>query len=794
MEARYLRVRGGELHLVLLRPSILLPPSVHLVDPRWADGAEGALVCIAAGRPPDSISMEGSMFNLPGRLDRLLLRHGSMLPKGAEEEIPLIKQDLEEIISILHGHCSEPKLENHAMVVRCWMKEVRELSYDIEDCIDQYEHATTATRSRTGPNIRRRKFNQRHGKMIPGVPWKLKQRLWMANKIREFSLRTQEALQRHTMYNNLGGITIASTTGGDACSATPWHPTHFREHTDNIRSVGIDADGMEAALNDLNKLKNLLASIPTASLEQFREHANKVCHIHPDMEAILNKLKNIPPGITTTSTTTRAENLWSLGELSNLRDLQLTYSEIHSDNLKDNMKYLGFILGKLRNLTSITLSPPGSSCPDNLHIDRDTKTRINVDGWSSVSSPPALLQRFELLPCVCIFSNLPNWIGQLGNLCILKIGIREVTSNNIDVLGVLPELTVLSLYVHTKPAERIVFDNAGFSILKYFEFICSVAWMKFEMGTMPSLRKLKLGFDVHIADQHDIIPVGIEHLSGLEEISAKIRVACTAHDHCRRFAESALTNAFMMHPGRPSVNIRCVDWTFHDKDNDCVGTREEECRTPMKQEHFVKEDLSEKSAVLQNEHDEEAHKFVDRRYYSIMDAAEIRRCPWSINEEQEQPVLIYDARTKISQSSSMHGEFWAAVQRLTGPAATPAKTKRHLHLTTSPELEDGFLPVRSLVFPSAPDPRCNMKKKKMRAGLEGVEQCGRTGPPNRRGPNPGGLQSLSSATKPCDEMMRTETPNSYCKASQCLAACRVAVDRPGAAVGCCCKPEDSCNC
>ena len=306
-----------------------------------------------------------------------------------------------------------------------------------------------------------------------------------------------------------------------------------------------------------------------------------------------------------------AENLWSLGELSNLRDLQLTYSEIHSDILKDNMKYLGSILGKLRNLTSITLSPPGSSCPDTLHIDR---TRINVDGWSSVSSPPALLQRFELLPCVCIFSNLPNWIGQLGNLCILKIGIREVTSNSIDVLGVLPKLTVLSLYVHTKPAERIVFDNAGFSILKYFEFICSVAWMKFEMGAMPSLRKLKLGFDVHIADQHDIIPVGIEHLSGLEEISAKIRVACTAHDHCRRFAESALTNAFMMHPGRPSVNIRCVDWTFHDKDNDCVGTREEECRTPMKQEHFVKEDLSEKSAVLQNEHDEEAHKFVDRRY------------------------------------------------------------------------------------------------------------------------------------------------------------------------------------
>lgn len=52
--------------------------------------------------------------------------------------------------------------------------------------------------------------------------------------------------------------------------------------------------------------------------------------------------------------------------------------------------------------------------------------------------------------------------------------------------------------------------------------------------------------------------------------------------------------------------------------------------------------------------------------------------------------------------------------------------------------------------------------------LEGVEQCGRTGRPNRRGPTPGSLQSLSAATKPCDE-------------PSARRACRV-------------KPEESCNC
>ncbi|KAL5204615.1 hypothetical protein ABZP36_009486 [Zizania latifolia] len=184
------------------------------------------------------------MLNLPERLDGLLSRHGSMLPKGAENEIPLIQQDLQEIISILHGR-GEPQLERHghSMTVRCWMTEVRELAYDMEDCIDLYEHAAaagsnTTTRRR---NITRRRWSTTRNKKIPWISEKLKQRLWMANKIREFSLRTQEALQRHKMMcecDNRGGITTAR--GDDAPSSSSGsghHPAPCTEYG----HVGIDA-------------------------------------------------------------------------------------------------------------------------------------------------------------------------------------------------------------------------------------------------------------------------------------------------------------------------------------------------------------------------------------------------------------------------------------------------------------------------------------------------------------------------------------------------------------------------
>ncbi|XP_037442978.1 disease resistance protein RGA5-like isoform X2 [Triticum dicoccoides] len=283
------------------------------------------------------------------------------------------------------------------------------------------------------------------------------------------------------------------------------------------------------------------------------------------------------------------DNVQSLGELTNLQDLRLTCSAVPSSSLKSKMNNMGSILAKLSNLRSVILEP--SSILDS----GSSSMSISCDSLSSVPSPPVLLQRFEWLPCSCTFSSIPKWFQNLSKLSILKIGVMELASNDVDVLRGFPRLAVLSLYVRAKPAERIVFTKTGFSVLKCFEFRCSVPWLEFEVDAMPSLLKLKLGFDAQV-DQHSTIPVGILHLTVLKEICVKIGGA-GASDLDKRAAESAWIDAIKMHPARPTFNIQCFDKMFNGKDDNNSEVRKEE----------VEEDSIEKHGVLQMGTREDAH-------------------------------------------------------------------------------------------------------------------------------------------------------------------------------------------
>ncbi|BAT10524.1 Os10g0364400 [Oryza sativa Japonica Group] len=154
------------------------------------------------------------------------------------------------------------------------------------------------------------------------------------------------------------------------------------------------------------------------------------------------------------------------------------------------MNIFGSVIESLVNLKSLALAAGFLNGTSSTAHFSSATTRMS---WQ-MCTPPRLLQRIDLSPHVCTFSTLPNWIRELGSLCILKIAVRKLGDGDMDVLGGLSELTVLSLHVSDAPEERIIFHEAGFPVLSYLKLRCSVANLAFDERAMPRLRRLVLGF------------------------------------------------------------------------------------------------------------------------------------------------------------------------------------------------------------------------------------------------------------------------------------------------------------
>ncbi|CAO2191092.1 unnamed protein product [Urochloa humidicola] len=272
-------------------------------------------------------------------------------------------------------------------------------------------------------------------------------------------------------------------------------------------------------------------------------HLPCLLHLHlPFQRNLMDWISAIPASV------------WSLGKLTSLQYLYLTCSIPVPDHLQRNMEALGSLLGGHGNLKTLSLIL-GSAHKDAV-VHGPSEVKVSWDDFA-----PPLLERFEWLPHIFTFSRVPKWMGKLGNLCILKISVRELLRDGINILRELPALKALSLYLQVVPVKRIiVFDKAGFPVLKYFKFICStVPCLKFEVDAMPNLKRLKLGFSAHRVNQHGTTPISIDHLPGLEEISAKVGDASSD-------AETVLTAAVRNHPRNPRIRVQLVDWS-------CYGDR-----------------------------------------------------------------------------------------------------------------------------------------------------------------------------------------------------------------------------
>lgn len=266
-----------------------------------------------------------------------------------------------------------------------------------------------------------------------------------------------------------------------------------------------------------------------------------------------------------------AENVLSLGKLSNLQDLRLTCSTKPCYNLEEKVGCLASGLSELSNLKSLTILPAAGS----------TNANIPCDNLSTVSSPPIHLEKLELSPHICIFSRLPRWIGELGKLSVLKIAARELSQDDINILKKLNYLAALSLYVRTTThAEKIIFDDKGFNNLRDFKFMCPALCPAFVKGAIPNVRTLKLGFCAQTLQQCSPVDAGFENLS-CAVFSVKVGYA-GADESVRKFVHSALKNIFGKRGSHPIINVHLVDNNFCGDRKISTVSQEVQPQTPAK--------------------------------------------------------------------------------------------------------------------------------------------------------------------------------------------------------------------
>ncbi|CAL4979937.1 unnamed protein product [Urochloa decumbens] len=201
-------------------------------------------------------------------------------------------------------------------------------------------------------------------------------------------------------------------------------------------------------------------------------------------------------------------------------------------------------IGGKKNHKHLTLGPVASG------------NAISMDD-SSIASTPSI-QIFELLPPICIFSRIPEWIQQLSKLRILEVVVGEMRGNDIDVLAELPVLTALSLYVQTTTAENIVFRCGAFPSLEYLKITCGVLLLDFQEEAMLNLRKFKIGLNAHVGEEYGKILGSIHHLLNLQEIAVSIVADTGTEESYSIDVESAFLDQISRHPSRPSFKVKMV--------------------------------------------------------------------------------------------------------------------------------------------------------------------------------------------------------------------------------------------
>uniref|UniRef100_A0A0E0NWP0 Uncharacterized protein n=1 Tax=Oryza rufipogon TaxID=4529 RepID=A0A0E0NWP0_ORYRU len=140
---------------------------------------------------------EGAVKTLLGKLGSFLSQEPRLLG-GVRGELQYIKDELESMNAFLQNLAAT---SSHSVQVKIWMKQVREMAYDAEDCIDEFQHHFGGY---CGNGIVGFIYRMKH------LMYTLKVRHRIVMQVQELKVRARDVSDRYARYSGANAIVDAS--------------------------------------------------------------------------------------------------------------------------------------------------------------------------------------------------------------------------------------------------------------------------------------------------------------------------------------------------------------------------------------------------------------------------------------------------------------------------------------------------------------------------------------------------------------------------------------------------------
>ncbi|KAM0848986.1 hypothetical protein ACQ4PT_054020 [Festuca glaucescens] len=547
------------------------------------------------GTPSEVVSVTTGVLNpLIGKLTKLLGgEYNNKLTGVMREQASSLKDELSAIKPLLDKMELTDDLDASA---RNWRDRVRETSYDMENCIDEFMHNTDGAADAEASFVEK-----------------------MASRIEELKVLAVEANARRREMCKHDDDAINNSTHAHVVADSPI--SAIRKEVAVL--VGIREELVVLLTDPQIELKvvSIVGSAgsgkTTLAMQVYDEiEAQFDCTTfvsasrRPDVESLLGRLL-LNLGMTEFSRTLElheiidclrehlehkryfilVDDLWDQSAWNIMR---CAFPENNGTMLPkgiQNMKLVRTLhcsgmsegsledikgLSKLTNLKELELSTPYGQCLTVEGVDtlissiglvRDLKHLMldcdsECDGYErlsdSLSDPPPCLEYLDLETWK--LSRVPRWIGELSCLRFLHLFVLHLSSDEVCVLGELPSLISAMLHVSEVSKNKVVVGTGLFPLLEVFWFQSNEdvsTYLSFEAGAMPKLQKLKLGFGWK--EWRGATPVGMECLPCLRDIRVWLRYTVLQSSKnekdVRADVESAFKCAVRRYPKHTSVVV-----------------------------------------------------------------------------------------------------------------------------------------------------------------------------------------------------------------------------------------------